>query len=146
MVKKILVPLDGSGHSQHSLKMAIDIAQKFSAKITLIHVTQSVIVTTRRRGINVVDPAYSAVEKSLRKVGTDILAKAEKKVKAEGIQVETLLKTGHVVNEILKVSRKDKCDLIVIGARGLSTIKEIFLGSVSHGIIQYAQCPVLVVK
>ena len=60
--------------------------------------------------------------------------------------VETLLGEGHTVEEILKTAKEGEFDLIVMGARGLSTIKEIFLGSVSHGVTRHAPCPVLVVK
>lgn len=74
------------------------------------------------------------------------MADGEKKAKAEGVQVETLLREGHTVDEILKTCRDGGFDSIVIGARGLSTIKELLLGSVSHGVTSHAPCPVLVVK
>jgi len=60
--------------------------------------------------------------------------------------VTTLLKEGHAVNEILKTCKKENFDLIVMGARGISTIKEIFLGSVSHGVAIHSECPVLIIK
>jgi nucleotide-binding universal stress UspA family protein len=81
-----------------------------------------------------------------REAGTGILADGEKRVKAEGVQVETLLREGHTVEEILKTAREGEFDLIVMGARGLSRIKEILLGNVSHGVTRHAPCPVLVVK
>jgi len=48
--------------------------------------------------------------------------------------------------EILKKAREGNFDLIVIGARGISKMKEILIGSVSHGVTTHAPCPVLVVK
>lgn len=66
--------------------------------------------------------------------------------KAERVQVETLLKEGHTAEEILRTARAGKFDLIVMGARDLSKIKEVFLGSVSHEVARQAPCPVLVVK
>lgn len=60
--------------------------------------------------------------------------------------METLLIEGHVVDEILKTCRNGEFDLIVMGARGLSRIKELVLGSVSEGVTRHACCPVLVVK
>ncbi len=83
---------------------------------------------------------------SIRKGGADILADGKKRGKAEGVQVKTLLKEGHIVEEILKAAGEGEFDLIVMGARGLSRIKEIVMGSVSDGVTRHAPCPVLLVK
>lgn len=144
MFEKILVPLDGSEHSVHALEKAVQIAKKFDGKITLIHVYP---------GHPIVIPApvayleaFPKLVEEAREAGNGILADGEKKVEAEGVEVETLLREGHAVKEILETCREFKFDLIVLGARGLSTIKEILLGSVSHGVTTHARCPVLVVK
>jgi len=134
---KILVPLDGSRNSAKALKAAILIAKKFDGKITLIHVYSA--SACRHAGIR-----FDECVQGLRKVGARILANGEKK--AEGIEVETLLMQGHIVEEIIKTAREGKFDLVVMGARGLSRIKELLLGSVSSGVTRHARCPVLVVK
>lgn len=154
--ERILVPLDGSDHSLHALKNAIQIAKSCNAKITLINVysfTQPVVptpVTVVGGSAVMVEPISFEVNSKMielhREVGNKILANGRERVQAKGIQVETLLKEGHTVEEILKTANEGKYDLIVIGARGLSAIKEILLGSVSHGVVIHARCPVLVVK
>jgi nucleotide-binding universal stress UspA family protein len=139
LFEKILVPLDGSEYSITALKMAVQMAHKFNGKITLIHVYSI-------GGLAISPtPVHEFIE-AIRKVGTGILADGEKRVKAEGVQVETLLMEGHAVEQIVKVCRENKFDLIVMGARGLSRIKEMLLGSVSDGVTRHAYCPVLVVK
>ncbi|MGQ9461370.1 MAG: universal stress protein [Candidatus Bathyarchaeaceae archaeon] len=139
MFKKILVPLDGSEHSTKALKMAIQIALKFDGKITLIHVYSI-------GGLAISPQPVHEFVQAIRKIGASILADGEKRVKAEGVQVETLLKEGHAVEEIIKTCKEGKFDLVVMGARGLSRIKEMLLGSVSDGVTRHAHCPVLVVK
>jgi len=155
MFKKILVPLDGSEHSLRALKIAVQIAKKFEAKITLIHVYSVGIrpvvmpepTTLTPIGVPVMAPTdVSKIAEATRKAGAAILADGEEKVKAEGIEVETLLKEGHSVQEIIKTAKEGSFDLIVIGARGISKIREIILGSVSDGVVHNAPCPVLVVK
>ena len=155
MFKKILVPLDGSEHSLRALKIAVQIAKKFEAKITLIHVYSVGIrpvvmpepTTLTPIGVPVMAPTdVSKIAEATRKAGAAILADGEEKVKAEGIEVETLLKEGHSVQEIVKTAKEGSFDLIVIGARGISKIREIILGSVSDGVVHNAPCPVLVVK
>lgn len=149
---KILVPQDGSEHSLRALENAVQIAKKFSGKITLIHVYSPVspaIVTSVTPAYETVPLAPETVSKlveAARKVGTNILDASEKRVRAEGVQSIKLLREGHVVEEILKAAKEEGFDLIVVGARGLSSIKEILLGSVSHGVTVHAHCPVLVVK
>ena len=139
MFEKILVPLDGSEHSIKALKMAIQIALKFDGKITLIHVYSI-------GGLAISPQPVSEFVQAIRKIGASILADGEKKAKAEGVQVETSLKEGHAVEEIIKMCREGNFNLVVMGARGLSKIKEMLLGSVSDGVTRHAYCPVLVVK
>jgi nucleotide-binding universal stress UspA family protein len=139
LFEKILVPLDGSEHSLKALKIAVQIAKKFNGKITLIHVYSIGGLASYPT------PVHEFIE-AIRKVSADILGDGEKKVKAEGVQVKTLLKEGHAVEEIIKTCREGRFDLVVMGARGLSKIKEMLLGSVSDGVTRHAYCPVLVVK
>jgi len=139
LFEKILVPLDGSECSMRALENAIQTAKKFNGKITLIHVYS--VSACKHASIY-----FDKCIQSIRKGGTDILANGEKRGKAEGVQVKTLLKEGHIVEEILKAAREGNFNLIVMGARGLSRIKEILMGSVSGGVTRHAPCPVLLVK
>ena len=144
LFEKILVPLDGSAHSARALENAIQIAKKFDGRITLIHAYSTQIVDLPD-GYAHLESTPRLIEVS-RQAGANLLADATTKANAEKVQVETLLKEGHAVRAILDACKNSKFDLIVIGARGLSTVKEILLGSVSHGITTHARCPVLVVK
>ncbi|MGQ9530708.1 MAG: universal stress protein [Candidatus Bathycorpusculaceae bacterium] len=155
MFEKILVPLDGSEHSLKALEIAIQIAKNFGGKITLIHVYSVVVrpiiipepATLTPSGFPVMSSAeVSRVAEAARKSGSSILADGEQRVRAAGVEVETLLKEGHTVQEIVKTAREGMFDLIVIGARGISKIRELLLGSVTDGVIHHAPCPVLVVK
>jgi nucleotide-binding universal stress UspA family protein len=155
LFEKILVPLDGSDHSLRALELAIQIAKKFGGKITLIHVYSVTVrpvimpepTTLTPPGVPVMTPTeVSKVVEATRKAGTNILADGEQKVKAEKIQVETMLVEGQTVEEIARIAKEDKFGLIIMGARGISRIREILLGSVSDGVIRKAPCPVLVVK
>ena len=148
LFEKILVPLDGSEHSLRALKVAVQIAKKFDGEITLIHAYSKVypIVTSRATIMSEEAIMLPKLIEAARKAGASILADGKKKVKAKGVHVETLLREGHTVEEILKTAEEGKFDLIVMGARGLSMIKGILLGSVSDGVMRHASCPVLVVK
>ncbi len=141
----------------HALKNAAQIAKNFKAKVTLMNVYSfpqpSVPAPYAMAGSPMISIAtiqpemLSKLTEAQQKVGNNILANGKEKAQALwGVQAETLLKEGHAVEEILKTAREGKYDLIAIGARGLSTIKEILLGSVSHGVVIHASCPVLVVK
>ncbi|MFW6110963.1 MAG: universal stress protein [Thermoproteota archaeon] len=158
MFEKILVPLDGSKHSLNALQTAIQIAKKFDGKITLIHVySVNVSWATRPPATysNLTMNSYvpqmaqddvSKVEEASQKAAANILEDGRDQVEGEEVEVETLLKEGHAVKEITNAARDGEFDLIVIGSRGLSRMKEILLGSVSVGVIRNASCPVLVSK
>jgi nucleotide-binding universal stress UspA family protein len=154
LFKRILVPLDGSDHSMRALDIAIEIAKKFGGKITLVHVysvsVRPVVIpepATFAPGIPLMAPSeYSRVAEAVKEAGARILAEGVERAKAKGVDVETMLREGHIVYEIVKAAREGEFNLIVMGARGLSRIEEIILGSVSEGVIRNAPCPVLVTK
>ena len=155
LFERILVPVDGSEHSLRALDIAVQIAKKFGSTLTLIHVysiTAGTIMmpeptTLSPPGVPVVSSVeISKMAETAKKVGQRILEDAEQKAKAEGVSVEKLLEEGHVVQEIIRVAKEKNSDLIIIGARGVSHIRELLLGSVTDGVIHHVSCPVLVVK
>jgi nucleotide-binding universal stress UspA family protein len=153
--ERILVPLDGSEHSQRALETAIEIAKKFSSHIVLLHVysvtVTPVIVpeptTVTPAGVPVATSAEVAkMVDAARDFGREILAEGKRKVQDEGIEADTVLREGNSAQEIVKLAREGQFGLVVVGARGIHKIREILMGSVSEGVAKNAPCPVLVVK
>ena len=138
MYEKILVPVDGSQNCSTALKEAIKVAKMSGGKITIIHVYP-------RWSTFIVD-SKEALPEILKNEAINILMKAEKQARAYGFEVETLLVDGDAVQEIVKTATDGHFDLIVMGARGVSKLTELFLGSVSSGVLKNASCPVLITK
>jgi nucleotide-binding universal stress UspA family protein len=136
--KNILVPIDGSIYSEKSLERASELVDAFGSNLILIYVVEKSIP------INLLDrKEYLEI---LRKFGTNILEKANKKLSKKGITAKILLKEGNIVNEIEKIAKKEKCDLILVGSKGLGSVTRLLLGSVSNKISQTSTCSVLIVK
>lgn len=154
MFQKILVPLDGSEHSLKALDIAIQVAKKFEGKITLIHVYSIAAATSivmepgiAGGGIPVFEPHdVSSFVEAARKTGNRILSDGEDRVNAARVEVDKLLEEGHTVQEIIRTAKEGNFELIVMGARGVSHIRETLLGSVSDGVMHHVICPVLVVR
>ena len=154
MFEKILVPLDGSEHSQRALECAVQISKRFNGKVTLLHVYSVAVPPVVMPEPSTLTPASSGpvsteVQKmveGLRDAGKNILSDAEQWAKSAEVETETLLKEGNAAQEIVRTAREGEYNLIVIGARGMSRIKELFMGNVSEGVIRNAPCPVLIVK
>jgi nucleotide-binding universal stress UspA family protein len=75
-----------------------------------------------------------------------VLSEGQKLVQAAGLSVNTILLQGNVVDQIVKTAKDVNSDLIIVGARGLSKFEELLLGSVSHGVVEKAPCPVIVTR
>lgn len=155
LFEKVLVPVDGSEHSTRALDAAVQIAKKFKGKVTLLHIysvdVRPVIMpeptTALPQGMPMISSAeISKIVENARQVGKGILSDGEQKAKAEGVQFESLLVEGHVVQEIIRTAKEGNFGLIVIGARGRSKIRELLLGSTTDGVIHHVSLPVLVVK
>lgn len=136
--KKILVPVDGSTYSDKALKRACELVETFDSKITVMYVVEKSIP------INLLD--RKEYLELLRKFGNKTLDKANTILSEQKISGKLLLKEGNIVNEIEKVAKAEKCDLIILGNKGLGTVTRFLLGSVSNKISQSSPCSVLIVK
>jgi nucleotide-binding universal stress UspA family protein len=153
MMEKILVAVDGSEHSKKALTYAIELTKKFDGKITVINVYSTVVPQTQpidglstpaMSGTSAALAAKIAEDAKLR--GEQILVEAERSAKELGVQVEKVLREGDAVNEIVAAAKAGNFNLIVVGHRGMSKLREFLLGGVSEGVGHKAPCPVLIVK
>jgi nucleotide-binding universal stress UspA family protein len=80
------------------------------------------------------------------RLGNRILGEGEQRIKSTKLQVKKIVVEGHAVEEIVRVANQENIDLIVIGARGVSHMREMLLGSVTDGVLHHVHCPVLVIK
>lgn len=140
MISSILVPLDGSTHAERALTYALDLAKKYEAKVTLVHVVARLIYAFAET----YGDLAALSSKEMEEEGHRILNRAAEVVKSQQVQASTRVLHGNPAEEIIKES--ENVDLIVIGCRGLTGVKAFLLGSVSSRVSRYARCPVLIVK
>lgn len=147
MIKKILVPLDGSKLAEKALPYAKALAQKFEAKLILIRVLQTVlrpIVVMSSYGdmIDNVPPAFQD----------------ESEINLSKLYLKTVLDKLHLparirvlegfpeADTIIDFAGQESVDLIVMSTHGRSGISRWVYGSVAEKILQQAPCPVLLVR
>ena len=129
-LSKILVAVDGSESAYKALEYAVQMTMKHKAKVTLLNVGESKL--------------FGLKPEVARKIGESILSDTAAKVK--GLKLSTQLEFGNPAETIIEVAEKGNYDLIVVGSRGLSSVKRFFLGSVSDDVSHHAKCSVLIVR
>ena len=137
-INKILVPLDGSKNSIRGLARAIYIARQCQSTITGLFV-----VTINPPAI---DDQIRPIEKKLLTHAVEIMKKAKRRAAQNGILFHEKVVYGDEGVKIVNYAKKNNFDLIVIGSRGRSGIKEIILGSTSNYVLHKSQIPVMIVK
>ena len=137
-IKKILVPLDGSKYSFDALSKAIYLARQCEGTITGLYV---VAFYPRNLG-DLIGPIKARLYDDARK----IMDKAKVICAQNGIVFKGKISYGDAKSEIIDFAKNSKFDIIVIGSRGLTPVKELLLGSVSNAVVHKSNVPVLVVK
>jgi nucleotide-binding universal stress UspA family protein len=138
--KKILVPLDGSKNSIRGLDMAIHIARQSQGTISALTVkTVPGIYALHPLGFLGINSGDEAKK---------ILESAKVRAAKKGIQLTAKALAGDPGYDIARFANntKNKIDLVIIGARGRSSAKEMFLGSTSNYVLHKSKKPVMIVK
>lgn len=144
MIKKILVPTDGSEDALEAAVYAAALAREFGAQVTLLHVVEVPQVPLSL-------PVFSAdqrerMRQELRKAGEAILAMTQKVFVQAGVQATAIEREGRTPEVIVEAAAQPRHDLIIIGSRGMGATTSLLLGSVSEEVARTAGCPVLIVR
>ncbi|NIR86549.1 universal stress protein [Candidatus Bathyarchaeota archaeon] len=152
MIRRILVPLDGSEAAEKALDFALDLAEKYSAQVVLLSAVPPVVVPMAPRPTAGIPPipsvAMGTYSEELKTRHEKLLSEALKKAKEikPNLKVSKKLVEGRPSDKIIEAAKEGNFDIIVMGSRGLGGIKAFFLGSVSNRVADGAECPVLIVK
>lgn len=173
MIKKVLIATDGSEHANKAVEFGSDIAAQYGASVVLVHVLlrhelpddmkrmASVEHLARENPLpsaavpavdlaNIINlrggiPAVS--EQALAAIADQILGTAEKTARDHGVkEIIRHVEDGKPVDQILAVAKSENVDLIVSGARGLSDLAALFVGSVSHKLAHLSPVTCLTVR
>ena len=137
-IKKILVPLDGSMNSFRGLDEAIYLARQCHATVTATYV----IPIYPRNLADAIMPYQIHLTKEAKKYMSSAKLRAAK----QGVLLKSKIIYGSPSSEIPDMAKDNKFDLIVIGSRGHTGVKEVFLGSVASSVVHKSKVPILVVK
>jgi len=137
--KKILVAIDGSDYSDKIIAKAIELSSLVEGKVILVycHRRFSTILGQPQR-----DKEIPLIKKRSQELIDPYLKMFEKK----GITAEQRLMEEPAGSTISDIAAIEKCDLIIMGSRGLTNLAGLIIGSVTNRVLQTAPCSVLVVK
>ena len=140
-MKKIIIPVDFSDHSEYALKTAAKLAKKHDAELLVLHMLEmSDIMLTTSEGFQSQKAAF------FLQIAEQKLEGFLKKDYLNDLKVTSIIKHFKVFSEVNDVALKNDADLIVMGSHGSSGMAEFFVGSNTERVVRNANIPVLVVK
>lgn len=144
MFQRILVPVDFAPCSARAARLALKLAQRLGSKVKLLHVWRPpdfagadllVLAHSRSKSIGELarDEAAAALTQLVAQLGADA-------------SVETEVVIGDPRREILRIAKRDGCELIVMGTHGRTGASRLLSGSVTDAVVRRARVPVLTVR
>jgi nucleotide-binding universal stress UspA family protein len=162
VIHHVLVPTDGSEYAERAVRFSAQVAdRRHEAEVTVIYVHLRVQPVTQERATVEVpgEPRHDVPLAPVHEeTDSEELVHAQEIVDAAVAEIKSLVSSPDVTvsgrlvvadrvdDGILKVAEETKADIIVMGTRGLSTLRGAIMGSASHAMIEKAHCPVLIVK
>jgi nucleotide-binding universal stress UspA family protein len=174
MLKRVIIATDGSEHAKKAVALGSDLAAKYGAEVVLVHVLLRDHLSDAMRHLAEVE--YHAKGKSLSEaissipvaryplaqilpkdaaspsdalaaVAEFVLKEAEGIARKHGVtEVSTRTEDGNPASRILEIAEALNADMIVTGARGLSDLKSLMVGSVSHRLTNTAPMTCITVR
>ncbi len=142
MYKRILVPLDGSENAQKVLPVVVGEATCHQATVVLLRV-----IPPMRYSLMMTPAILAQINQQATELGQSYLNEIAERLRAEGLEVETEIRSGPPAQSILDFAEGTGCDLIVIGSHGETGAIRWRFGSVANKIVRTeTSMPVLVVN
>jgi nucleotide-binding universal stress UspA family protein len=138
-MRKILLGADGSEHSKHAARYAVDLAKAFGSKILIVSAYRGHTIVTD-------DPAHQYTMKEMRRRAKHRQAWYQELLDKNEIPWESHILDGPAAEAIADVAKRRDTDIIIIGSRGRSNLVGMILGSTANALMHIADCPVLAIR
>jgi nucleotide-binding universal stress UspA family protein len=143
-LRRLLVPIDFSPHSEQALRYAVALADKFGAELFLLHVFQDLTIY-QTEVVSGAPPIMPPVEQ-LTASARGEMARLVRDKQLHRFATHTEIVEGGPVEEIVDYAQEKNIDLIVMGTHGRGWLAHALLGSVAEKVVRKAPCPVLTVR
>jgi nucleotide-binding universal stress UspA family protein len=144
LFERVLVPVDGSVASEAAVALAVRIAKESAAALTFCTVVDCEKIIGQFLAVPYGDAGPSLAY--ARQEGERVLSAALAAAAAAGLSAQTRMVEGSPLDEIVRFSRDERIDLIVMGSHGRRGLARMFMGSVAEGVLRASSVPVLVVR
>jgi len=143
-IRRILYPSDFSPASRPAFKRAVELAKSLRSQLLIVHVMAPLPIIGEGY---ITSETVETLLQSQRHAAQRQLRVLVARAKAAGVRVSSLLvETGMTHEQIVRVVRRKRADMIVMGTHGRTGLTRLLLGSVAARVIATARCPVLTVR
>jgi universal stress protein A len=145
-MKRILVPIDFSLGSRIALRHAVGIADRFGARIEVIHIWEPAPVVTPNQMMWMggdADNFWKQLSGDLRKRLEALIAE---EAPGKRDDIELVIEAGYVAHSIVRHIEKGHYDLVVMGTHGRTGLSHLLLGSVAERVVRLSPAPVMTVR
>lgn len=142
MLKRILVPLDGSACASHAFQYALGLAKAESAAVDICAVIDPFAILGRNLPSPLDEEHVAAAKREADAFIGDALAEAAR----SGVAATACVNFGQPAAEIIARAHLIDADTVVMGTHGRSGFKRLFMGSVAEEVLRSSPCPVVVVR
>jgi nucleotide-binding universal stress UspA family protein len=143
MYRKILVPLDGSKRAERILPHVVEMAQRYKAKVILLHVIEyKAITTTEGSFITLSAQEFDQAKEQAGKLLDGIQEDFRKK----NIESQAHVIYGPVVEGIISIAAQEGADLIALASHGRGGLSRVFYGSVAAGLLHRVDRPLFIIR
>jgi nucleotide-binding universal stress UspA family protein len=144
MYKKILVPLDGSKRAEAVLPHVEEMANRYGAEIFFLRVEELCVMLEWDEVVDMIE-CHEKFD-TRKKASESYLTQRKTKFRDKGIKTEARVVYGPVVKSILTEAEEMDVDIIVMASHGLSGLPRTFYGSVTAGVLQKIDRPLLIIR
>jgi nucleotide-binding universal stress UspA family protein len=147
MIKKILVATDASAASSRAVVFAARLSVQHESELLILNVIRDMQLPDELRADPDFEAFYNTRDELMRQAADGILAEAKRLARKEGAKaVQTAIGSGDPATSLAGFARRRNIDLIVMGTRGQSKSKTVWMGSVSRKLLDLTEINCLVVR
>ena len=145
MIKKILVPTDGSERAEDAAVFAIEMAKGFDAKLIFVNVVDEVSPAFAYELESGASLDMAELDRQRNQFAHNVVDRLKERADAAGLSSEARVVTGHPWEQILTLADEEEIDHIVMGSHGRRALAAAVLGNVTFNVIHGAKVPVTVI-